>query len=127
MTNALVVLDRAVAARNVAGTRIAAIESARAALDFRLMYRPVAEVNRARLDLWAAEAIADAATGNVGFVRGDVASAEYVWARIAAATAPALRAAVDGHLREMRVRAESRALALVAAAAVRLRAALAAE
>jgi hypothetical protein len=124
ITNALASLDRAVTSRQAVNARIAAIEAARAALDLRLMHRPVAEVNRTRLDLWAAEAVVDAAAGNVGFVRGDVASAEYVWARIATSAPPTLRAQVEGSLREMRTAADTRNLALVAAAAGRLRAAL---
>lgn len=121
MTNALTTVERAITSRNVASTRIAAIEASRAALDFRLMYRPSDEVNRARLDLWAAQIIADAAAGNVGFVRGDVASAGYTWDRIGTRSSAALRTQVDAIIRDLRAAADARNLPSASAAAVRLR------
>ncbi len=125
LTNALAAVERGVTARSVATTRVAAIEAARAALDLRLMYRPSPEVNRTRLDLWAAQVIADAAASNIGFVRGDVASASYTWDRVASAASAESRLQVEGILRDLRLAAESRNLTSAAAAAVRLRTALA--
>lgn len=64
-------LSAAVAQRNAAKTRHAAIEAARWSLDLQLRYRPATEVDLVRLDLWAAQLLADAAAGKVGAVRGD--------------------------------------------------------
>jgi hypothetical protein len=124
MTRLLASLATATTSRNVGATRLAAIEVARAVLDFRLRYRPVSEVDRARLDLWAAQVVVDAAASNAGFVRGDVVSLGLVRDRFAHTLAAGVRLQVDGILAELRAAAQARNLTAASAAALRLRAAL---
>ena len=69
---ALKSLAAAVEKRNVAKARQAAIETARWAFDLQLRHRPVVEVNLARFDLWAAQALVDAAAKNAEGVNGDM-------------------------------------------------------
>jgi hypothetical protein len=124
MTTALNTLGTAVTARNVGATRLAAIEAARAALDFRLRYRPPSEIDRLRFDLWAAQVVVDAAAGNIGFVRGDVVSLDMVRNRFAHTLSATVRGQVDGILTELRAAVQARNFSTAAAAAVRLRSAL---
>lgn len=126
MTSALTTLGDAVTARHVGRARLAAIEAARAALDFRLRHRPVAEIDRARFDLWAAEVSVDAAAGNPGFVRGDVASIDLVFSRFAHTLSGASRSQVEALLAELRAAAQSRNLSAASGVAARLRTAIAA-
>ena len=65
-------LTAAVGKRNAAKARQAAIETARWAFDLQLRHRPVAEINLARFDLWAAQVLVDAAAKNSGAVTGDM-------------------------------------------------------
>jgi hypothetical protein len=65
-------LTAAVGKRNAAKARQAAIETARWAFDLQLRHRPVAEINLARFDLWAAQVLVDAAAKNAGAVTGDM-------------------------------------------------------
>jgi hypothetical protein len=71
LTSALEKLSAAVAQRNLAKTRQAAIEAARWSLDLQLRYRPATEIDIARLDLWAVQLQLDAAAGKTGAVKGD--------------------------------------------------------
>jgi hypothetical protein len=64
-------LSAAVAGRNVTKAKYAAIEAARWSYDLQLRYRPATEIDRARLDLWAAQLELDAAAGKAGAVKGD--------------------------------------------------------
>ncbi len=69
---ALNALAGAVEKRNTAKARQAAIETARWAFDLQLRHRPVADINLARFDLWAAQVLVDAAAKDAGSVTGDM-------------------------------------------------------
>lgn len=75
-------LTSAVATRNSSKARQAALEALRWSLDLHLRYRPSAEVNLARMDLWAAQAQIDAESKNAAELNGDVFSLFYIRDRI---------------------------------------------
>jgi hypothetical protein len=89
MSRALAALTGAVDGRQAAASRQAAIDVARWSLDLQLRHRPVAEIDLARLDLWLAQMLVDAAAGDAAAVNGDFFSVDYVRDRIQ----PALREA----------------------------------
>jgi len=64
-------------------------------LDLRLPYGEVATVDRARARLWAGQVAVDAAAGDVAGVRGDVATFEWTWRRVAHLVPAAGRAKVE--------------------------------
>jgi hypothetical protein len=82
MTAAFETLNRAVAARDVRRSSQAAIEVARLGLDLQLRYRPVAEVDLARFDLWAAQVVVDASSRDIAGVNGDAFTLVYIRDRI---------------------------------------------
>ncbi len=98
MTDALDVLGSAVASQNAAQTRQAAIEVARFAFDLQLRYRPVVEVDLARMDLWAAQLIVDEAAGDEAAFRADAFALDYVRDRVVHALNAADRVAVHSAL-----------------------------
>ncbi len=81
---ALKTLTGAVAKRNAAKARQAAIETARWSFDLQLRHRPVAEINLARFDLWAAQVLVDAAAKDAGSVTGDMFTLTLIRDRILA-------------------------------------------
>jgi hypothetical protein len=91
MQKAVDTLASAVAARNETRARNAAIETARLSYDLQLRYRPVTEIDLARMDLWAAQLIVDEGAGDTAGVGADAFALDYVRDRIRAALdAPAL-------------------------------------
>jgi hypothetical protein len=82
MTDALAALAEAVDARAAAQTRQAAIDAARWSLDLELQYRPPAEIDLARFDLWAAQMAVDASAGRAAAVNGDFFALDYIRDRI---------------------------------------------
>ncbi len=72
LDEALKSLIAAVGKRNAGKVRQAAIETARWSFDLHLRYRPVAEIDLARLDLWAAQTLLDAAAGDAAMVSHDM-------------------------------------------------------
>ncbi len=72
LTDALKSLADGVAAKNVARSRQAAIETARWAFDLQLRHRPVAEIDLARFDLMAAQVLVDAAKKDEAGVNFDM-------------------------------------------------------
>ena len=82
MTRALGSLAKAVDAQDPAQARQAAIDTARWSLDLQLRYRPPAEIDLARFDLWAAQLLVDAAAGDAAAVSGDVFTLFYIRDRI---------------------------------------------
>ena len=82
MTEALAGLTEAVDNRDAAGTRQAVLSAAQWSLDLRLRYRPAAEIDLARFDLWAAQLLVDAAAGDASAVNSDIFTLDYIRDRI---------------------------------------------
>ena len=128
MTDALDALGRAVQAQDSRGAPLAALDVARGAADLTLRYRPPAEIDLLRLDLWARELTADAGDADAGggdadAVAGDVATMGWLRDRVALAGADAQHA--DDQLRYLVAAAEAKDLWHAAVGAERLRTSLA--
>jgi len=82
LSSALEALATAVETRKTAQARQAAVHVARWSLDLQLRHRPVIEIDLARLDLWAAQMLVDAAAGDAPAVNGDFFSIDYIRDRI---------------------------------------------
>jgi hypothetical protein len=122
MSDALDALDRAVGARNRLQASLAALDVAQTSLDLELRYRPPAEVDLARLDLWARQLVTDAGAEHAAAVRGDVTTLEWIRDRIAIAGADANR--IDDQLRHLEAAAEADEFSAVVDATRQLRQAL---
>jgi hypothetical protein len=118
MVDALESLDEAVAAESADEARQAAIDVARLTYDFRLRYQPPTEIDRVRFDLWLAQVLVDVATGSI---RGDTATLELVWKRIAHTFTEADSAEIVGQLGELRAATDDDAIDLAATSAEALR------
>jgi hypothetical protein len=118
-------LGDAVGAATAEDARQEAIEVARVAYDLRLRHQPATEIDRARFDLWLAQVLVDAEAGESGAIRGDTATLELVWKRIAHTFTGAASAEILAQLGELRVAADGDELDLAASTAEGLRAALA--
>jgi hypothetical protein len=123
-------MDRAIRALRVAiGKRAparagsAAIDVGQSTLDLQLRYRPPADIDLDRFRLWAEQALVDAAAGDVGGVRGDVTTMEWIRDRFSARLSPANLTAIDAHLARLResIADENRDLKTAKAEASRLR------
>jgi hypothetical protein len=70
---------------NIEGVRETALKVAQASLDLQLQYRPPAEIDLARLGLWARQLVVDSSSDepDPGHIAGDVTTLELVWDRIA--------------------------------------------
>ena len=82
VTRGLSVLGAAVDVRSRSRSRRSAIDVARVAFDLQLSYRPAIEIDLARLDLWAAQMVLDAETGNAAGVGADQFALDYVRDRV---------------------------------------------
>lgn len=102
MDRALKALSSAIGKRDRPRAGTAAIDAAQSALDFELRHRPQTEIDLARFGLWADQLLVDAAAGDVGAVRGDVTTMEWVRDRFAHAIDPADLTAIDAHLVALR-------------------------
>ncbi|HEX6582650.1 MAG TPA: hypothetical protein VF056_03535 [Thermoleophilaceae bacterium] len=102
MNRALAALSAAIGKRDTVRTGAAAIDVAQSVLDLELRYRPPAEIDRRRFGLWADQGLVHAAAGDVGGVRGDVATLEWVRDRFAHTLSPARLTAIDSHLGSLR-------------------------
>ena len=98
MNRAIGSLGAAVGKRQLTRTGVAAVDVAQSALDLKLRYRPAAEIDIGRFALWAEQVLVDAAAGDVGGVRGDVATMEWIRDRFAADIGAAQLTAIDAHL-----------------------------
>jgi len=121
MTDALAALTEAVEARNTEQARHAAIDTARWSLDLRLQYRPQTEIDLARLDLWAAQLMVDAAAGDAGAVNGDVFTLDYIRDRILNTLDGAEATRVNTEVLKLQVAAADDDLAAASDTAERLR------
>ena len=111
MSWALVELVAAVDAHQPVESRQAAINVARASLDFQLRHRPVADIDRAIFALWAAQILVDVAADDTAGVTGDVATLEWVWDRIAHTFESADASAIESLLGDLRAAADAEDLA----------------
>jgi hypothetical protein len=125
MDEALRVLARTVRSRQAAAARDAAIQAARSSFDLQLPYRPAAEIDLARMDLWAAQLLVDEAAGVVGGVGADAFAIDYVRDRIRAAVDARDLTRINTELGTIQIAVVDEDLALAAAAAERLRRTLA--
>ena len=90
-----------IASRNRPETYRASIDAAYASNDLQLRYRPVAEVDTVRFDLWARRALVDATDGSLGGVRSDVVTLEWIRDRIAHTLDPVTRIRLDSLVGDM--------------------------
>ena len=125
MDEALRVLARTVRSRQATAARDAAIQAARSSFDLQLPYRPAAEIDLARMDLWAAQLLVDEAAGDAGGVGADAFALDYVRDRIRAAVDARDLTRINTELGTIQVAVVDEDLALAAAAAERLRRTLA--
>jgi hypothetical protein len=125
MEEALRVLARTVRSRQAAAARGAAIQAARSSFDLQLPYRPAAEIDLARMDLWAAQLLVDEAAGVAGGVGADAFALDYVRDRIRAAVDARDLTRINTELGTIQIAVVDEDLALAAAAAERLRRTLA--
>jgi len=102
MTRGFSGLDGAIKARDRARAGTAAIDVAQSTLDLELRYRPPAEIDVDRFGHWARQILVDAAAGNVGGVRGDVATMEWIRDRFAHTVDAVDLTAIDAHLEALR-------------------------
>jgi len=123
MNRALKALSSAIGKRDRTRAGSAAVDVAQSALDFELRYRPPAEIDLGRFELWANQILVDAAAGDVGGVRSDVTTMEWIRDRFAGTIDPADLTALDAHLVALRetVANETEDLKTAAAEARKLR------
>jgi len=125
MLDAVESLADALDSEDAAETRQSAIAVARVAFDLRLRYRPPAEIDTARLDLWLAQLLVDAAANERGSVRGDAATAALVWNRIAHTFAASTSSEISNRLAQLGAAAASEDVPAAVNIATQLRANLA--
>jgi hypothetical protein len=131
MNDALTALTQAVTARNAIDARMAAVQVARASLDFELRHRPHTEIDMARFDLWALQILVDADAGAAGDtlaagnVMGDVTSMEWVWKRFSHTLDSATSSSLQAILADLRTAADASNLTAARTSAEQLRSALA--
>jgi hypothetical protein len=98
-----------------------AIDVAQSARDLLLRYRPPAEIDLARFELWARQIIVDAGADDIGGVRGDVTTLEYIRDRFARSLDRVDVIRIDNHLMELRNTVNDDDLAAAGAEAQHLR------
>jgi hypothetical protein len=125
MNEALAMLARAVRSRQAAEARNAAIQAARSSFDLQLPYRSEAEVDLARMDLWAAQLLVDEAAGDADGVGADAFALDYDRDRIRDALDARLLERINTEIGTIQVAVVDGELGAAAAAAERLRATLA--
>jgi hypothetical protein len=121
MTDALAALARAVDARGAAQAQQAAIDAAQWSLDLQLRYRPPAEIDLARFDLWAAQLTLDASAGDAGAIGGDVFTIGYIRDRILNTLDGTDVVRVDTEVQKLQTAVSDEDLAAATDAAERLR------
>ena len=124
MRRALDALAAAVGVHSSPTAPQAALEVADASFDLQLRYRPVAEINRARLELWARRLLVDAAAKDPAAVHGDVTTLAWIRDRMALDRADAN--GIDDQLRYLRSVADAHEFEVAMGQAARLRETLAA-
>jgi hypothetical protein len=102
MQRALEQLAAAIQDRDPTRAGTAAIDVAQATLDIELRHRPPAEIDLARFELWARQALLDAEADDVAGVAGDLATLEWVRDRFHHTLEPADLTRIDSHLLALR-------------------------
>jgi hypothetical protein len=102
LSRALAALGRAVKSRARQPARHAALDANLAVLDLQLRFRPPAEIDRARAELWARQVIVDAADRNRSAMSGDVATLEWIRDRLAGALDKVTLTRLDSRLEDLR-------------------------
>ena len=125
MEQALSALARAVRARKAIEARDAAIQAARSSLDLQLPYRPQAEIDLARMDLWAAQLLVDEAAADPAGVGADQFALDYDRDRIRDAVDALDLTLIDTEIGAIQVAVADQDLPAATAAAGRLRTTLA--
>jgi hypothetical protein len=100
--------------------RQSAFDVAQTALDLQLRYRPPAEIDRERFDLWARRLIVDAKADNATGVTGDLVVLEWIRDRIAHTLDRVDRARVNSKLVALRATVSDDDLSAAAAEAAQL-------
>jgi hypothetical protein len=121
MSDALGSLAEAVDARDATQAQQAAIDASQWSLDLQLRYRPPADIDRARFDLWAARLTLDAAAGDAAAVNGDLFTLDYIRDRILHTLDGAEATRVNSALEELQTAVDEEDLAAASDAAERLR------
>jgi hypothetical protein len=101
MARAQVELSRAIDKRDIAQAGTAAIDVGQSTLDLELRYLPPAEIDVARMDLWARQILVDASAKDLGGITGDVATLEWIRDRFTPILDPADLTRIDAHLLEL--------------------------
>ena len=125
MKVAVAALGAAVDGHDAGAARHQAIAVARLTFDFRLRHRPVTEIDSVRFDLWAAQVLVDGAADDAGGIKGDTATLELVWNRIAQTFDAAKAAEIEGKLGDLRTAADAEDVGQAVTIATAVRAALA--
>ena len=126
MTSAIRSLDKAVTARSEVRAGTAAIDVAQSGLELQLRHRPQAEIDRARFELWARQLLVDATARDLGGIRGDLATLEWIRDRFAVTIDKVDLTRIDTQLVGLRGAVNDGDLRGIASRAERLRATLAA-
>ena len=121
---ALAGLARSISGRSAVKAAHAALQTTQVGLDLQLQYRPVAEIDLRRFELWLRQVVVDARRGDPSAVAGDIATLEWIRDRIAPRLDKVGVARVDTLLRELRSNAADGDLAATSETAVALRRAL---
>jgi hypothetical protein len=95
--------------------------AADAALDLQLQYRPQADIDRERFELWARRARADARARAAGALAGDAATLTWIRDRFARSVDPVALARVDRRLGDLESAAADAEFAEAARSAAKLR------
>ncbi len=125
MTRDVRALNAAVAARDIAEARQAAIDVARSGFDLQLRYRPVVEIDLARFDLWLAQHVVDAAARDEAAVNGDFFTLDYIRDRILHAVEGGEAQKINTELEGLLIAVGDADFAAVRGAATKLRATIA--
>jgi hypothetical protein len=120
MSDALGSLAEAVDARDATQAQQAAVDASQWSLDLQLRYRPPADIDRARFDLWAARLTLDAA-GDAAAVNGYLFTLDYIRDRILHTLDGAEATRVNSALEELQTAVDEEDLAAASDAAERLR------
>ena len=114
MDRGLALLGRGIEGRDQVQAGDGAIDVAQSALDLELRYRDPAEIDFERFGQWARQVQVDAQGEELGFVRGDVTTMEWIRDRFVQTLDPADVTRIDVGLRELRDAVVEKDLAAVA-------------